>query len=179
MPIPKAPYVASPDQIRITRQGDTAIFEYADDAVAVTHLKVGADMLASMNDEELLDYWNDFIEANDEHRRKLTYTATEIPVGKPQVEFFEQGNQWVPRGHVLRCQIMSDAAIPPSLDELFVSIDGRDYTLGEFMTMVGTFGSWGMRIEFVPRDELHQRPRLRVQEPGAKKGTRPFSRRRA
>jgi hypothetical protein len=56
MQIPKAPYVASPDQIRMTRDGDTAIFEYADDAVAVTHLKDGADMLAPMSDEELLGH---------------------------------------------------------------------------------------------------------------------------
>lgn len=92
-------------------------------------------------------------------------------MGKPQVEYYERGNQWVPRGHVLRCQIMSDAAIPPSVDEPFVPIDGRNYTLGEFMTMVGTFGSWGMRIEFVPADELHMRPRLKVRDPdGAKRG---------
>jgi len=43
------------------------------------------------------------------------------------------------------------------LDEPFVSIDGRDFTLCEFMTMVGTFGGWGMRIEFVPDDELNER----------------------
>ena len=45
--------------------------------------------------------------------------------------------------------------------------------------MVGTFGGWGMRIEFVPDDELHQRPRLMVGEPDAKKGKRSFSRRRS
>src|SRR5262249_45073653 len=90
-------------------------------------------------------------------------TATEIPVGKPQVRL--EGNQWVPRGHVLRCQILSTAAIPPDVDEPFISIDGRDFTLGEFMTMVGTFGGWGMRIEFVPDDELHQRPKLKVRDP--------------
>jgi hypothetical protein len=38
----------------------------------------------------------------------------------------------------------------------------------EFMTMVGTFGGWGMRIEFVPDDELHKRPRLKVREPKSK-----------
>jgi hypothetical protein len=65
------------------------------------------------------------------------------------------------------------------VDEPFVSIDGCDFTLGEFMTMVGTFGGWGMRIEFVPDDELHQRPRLKVSEPDAKKGKTSFSRRRS
>ena len=33
------------------------------------------------------------------------------------------------------------------------------------MTMVSTFGGWGMRIEFVPNDELHRRPKRRVREP--------------
>lgn len=179
MPLPKRPYVASADQIRITREGDDAIIEYADDTVATTHLEVGAEKLASMTDEELLDYWNDLIEAGEAHRQTLSYTATEIPVGKAQVEFFELGNQWTPRGHVLRCQILSDAAITPEVDEPFVSIDGRDFTLGEFMTMVGTFGGWGMRVEFVPDDELHQRPKLKVREPDSKKGPPAFAKKRA
>lgn len=125
-----------------------------------------------MTDEELLDFWNDHIEAREDDRQSLRYTATEIPVGKPQVEFFEEGNQWTPRGHVLRCQILSDAAIPPDLDEPFVSIDGRDFTLAEFMTMVGSCGGWGMRIEFVPDDELHERPKVKVREPDSKKKNR-------
>lgn len=85
----------------------------------------------------------------DEHCRSLTYIATEIPVGKPQVEYFEPGNQWAPRGHVVRCEIVTDAAIQPDVDEPFVSIDGRDFTLGEFMDMVGTFG--GGLLDLEPR----------------------------
>lgn len=163
MPLPKRPHVASADQIRITRDGDTVIFEYADETVSATHLKMGADKIAEMSDEDLLDYWNGFIQARDEQREH--YTATEIPLGRPQVSFFERGNQWTPRGDVLRCQILSDAAIEPALDEPFVSIDGRDFTLAEFMGMVGTFGGWGMRIEFVPADELNERPALKVRDP--------------
>lgn len=133
-------------------------------------MKFGADRLASMTDEELLELWNNGLEAMEEHRQSMRFTATEIPLGQPQLQFFGPGNQWTPRGHVVRCEILSDAAIAPSVAEPFVSIDGRDFTLGEFMTMVGTFGGWGMRIEFVPEDELHHRPRLKVQEPeGAKR----------
>jgi hypothetical protein len=178
MPLPKHPYPVSVDQVRITREGDHAIIEYAEPTVAKTHLHVGAEKLAAMTDEELLQFWNDLVEAGEEHRRSLSFTATEIPVGKPQVQLFEPGNQWTPRGHVLRCQILSDAAIPPALDEPFVSIDGRDFTLAEFMTMVGTFGGWAMRIEFVPDDELHRRPRLKVREPQADGDSRAFTRRR-
>jgi hypothetical protein len=179
MPLPKRPYVASADQVRITRDGDDAIIEYADEDVATTHLRMGAEKLASMTDEELLAFWNEGIEASEAHRESLSYTATEIPVGKSQLQFFEAGNQWTPRGHVVRCQILSDAAIEPSVDELFVSIDGRDFTLGEFMTMVGTFGGWGMRVEFVPDDELHVRPKVKVREPDSRKGKRSFARKRS
>ncbi len=31
--------------------------------------------------------------------------------------------------------------------------------------MVGTFGGWGMRIAFVPDDELHDEPIIEVREP--------------
>ena len=170
MPKPKRPYVASADQIRIVREGDVAIIEYADDAVASTYLTVGAEALAAMSDAEVLDYWNQLLQARDEHGDATDYVATEIPLGKPQIEYFEAGRQWAPRGHVLRCQLLTDAAIEPRLDEPFVAIDGRDLTLAEFMTMVGTFGGWGMRIEFVPDDELHVRPKVVVREPDAAKG---------
>ena len=98
MPLPKRPYVASADQIRITREGDDAIFEYADDSVGTTRMRFGAAKLATMTDDELLEWWNDGIQARDEHAESLTYTATEIPAGKPQVAFFEEGDQWTPRG---------------------------------------------------------------------------------
>ena len=101
MPLPKRPYVASADQVRIIRDGDDAIIEYADDSVATTHLKVGAEKLGSMTDDELLAFWNDGIEAREVQRQSVSYTATEIPAGKPQVEFFDRGNQWTPRGHVV------------------------------------------------------------------------------
>ena len=46
MPRPRRPHRASPDEIRIARDGDYAIIAYADDAVATTHLKIGSAKLA-------------------------------------------------------------------------------------------------------------------------------------
>jgi hypothetical protein len=86
-------------------------------------------------------------------------------LGKPQVKYYAKGNQWVPRGDVLRCELLTDAACPVDLEEPFVAIDDRDFTLAEFVKMVGTFGGWGMRIEFVPDDELHERPQIEVRDP--------------
>lgn len=166
MPKPRRPHVASPDELKITRDGDSAIFEYADPRVATTHFTMEAGKLVTMTDAELLAYWNDHIAATDEFiRTQKPFTLTEVPVGKPQVEYHEQSDQWVPRGHVVRTVILSDAAIEPDLDEPFVSIDDRDFTLREFFNMVGTFGGWGMRIAFVPDDETHEQPRIKVREP--------------
>ena len=44
--------------------------------------------------------------------------------------------------------------------------------------MVGSFGGWGMRIEFVPDDQRHVRPEPKVREPDAKRVPRAFTRER-
>jgi len=31
--------------------------------------------------------------------------------------------------------------------------------------MISTFGGWGMRVAFVPDDELHEEPEIVVKEP--------------
>ena len=153
------------DDVRITRKGDAAIIEYADESVATTHFTMGAEKLASLTDEQILEIWNDGIIGLEQRRAEFKYTATEVPVGKAQVEFFDLADQWTPRGHVLRCEILTDAAVPPAHEEPVISIDGRDFTLAEFTKMIGTFGGWGMRIEFVPADELHIRPKVKVRDP--------------
>jgi hypothetical protein len=165
MPKLRRPHVASPDEIKITRKGDTAIFEYADPRVGTTNFTMEPGKLATMNDAELLAYWNGRIEASDEFRRTQKFTLTEIPIGKPQVEYRPDTDQWMPRGHVVRAVVVTDCAIEPALDEPFVCIDDRDFTLREFFKMVGTFGGWGMRIAFVADDETHERPKIKVREP--------------
>jgi hypothetical protein len=50
-------------------------------------------------------------------------------------------------------------------DEPFVSIDGHDLTPSEFARMVDTFGGWGMRIVFVPDEDIHDEPVVEVREP--------------
>ena len=45
--------------------------------------------------------------------------------------------------------------------------------------MLTTYAGWGMRIEFVPDDELHERPKLKIQDPDETKGARAFTRKRA
>jgi len=162
MPKRRRPHVASPDEVHFTRDGDFLVVEYADSRIATTQLKVGAEKLAAIKDEDLLDYWNDLQRADDESRRAFKYVAREIPLGKPQVKYFEPGDQWVPRGHVLRCVWNEYREAEP--DEPCVTIDDRDFTLREFGKMLTTFAGWGMRIEFVDDEALHERPKLKVED---------------
>ena len=68
-------------------------------------------------------------------------------------------DQWVPRGDVLRCLVSDDDG------EAVIEIDGRDFSLEEFGRMLTTFAGWGMRICFVPEDELAREPEIEVREP--------------
>lgn len=165
MPIPRRPHVASPDEVRITREGDAAIIEYADPDVATTYLTMGKEKLDKMTDAEILQFWNESIEARDEFMAEHDNVCVEIPLGKPQVRYEERADQWVPRGHVLRTRILG-AMGNEDLDEPFVTIDNRDYTIREFVRMVSTFGGWGMRIAFVADTHLDEEPVIEVREPG-------------
>jgi hypothetical protein len=48
-----------------------------------------------------------------------------------------------------------------------VKIDGQKLQLKQFGKLLASHEGWGMRIEFVPEDEVHRRPRLEVREPKA------------
>ena len=172
MPKPRRPHVASADEVRITRNGDYAEIEYADPKVAVTSLQLGREKVAAMTDTDILNLWNESIEAREEYLRSHPFNPIEIPVGKPQVEYVERSDQWVPRGHVVRAVLLYDSAMDLDLDEPFVCIDDRDFNLREFVRMLGTFGGWGMRITFVGDDSTHERPRIRVREPKERKKRR-------
>jgi hypothetical protein len=170
----RRPHVASPDEVRITRKGDAAVIEYGDLEIATTNFVVGAEQLARMSDEEILELWNSGIEATDELRRALSYVATEIPVGQPQLETSEITGELVARGEIVRCVIENRAEAG---DDLFVSVDGKDLTLRQFAKMIESYTGWGMRVEIVPHDELHVRPKRSVKVP--KKNGTVFRRRRA
>lgn len=169
----RRPHVASPEEVRITREGDAAIIEYGDENIATTHFGIGADKLATMTDADILELWNSGIEARDEFRRSLTYVATEIPIGQPQLETSDLDGELVARGEIVRCVIEGR---PEQADDIFVSVDGKDLTLLQFARMLGTYEGWGLRVEVVPDDEIHQRPKRRVREP--KKNQRSVIRRR-
>jgi hypothetical protein len=114
----------------------------------------------------VIDFWNDHLDAREAAAADYEHVVVEVPRGRPQLEFFEQGDQWVPRGHLLRCVVMGSNGEP---DEPFLTIDDRDFTPREFARMVGTFGGWGMRISFVPDDQVYEEPVVEVREPDPKR----------
>lgn len=152
--------VVSLDEVRITREGDSARFDYADDAIGSLVLKLGVDV-SGMSDEELLDRHNEVVTAMDRLAAEHEHIAVEVPPGRPQLRYFADGDQWVPRGDVVR-GVIGDGG-PDG--EATVEIDGRVLSLGEFGRMLTTFAGWGMRVVFVPDDEMHQEPVVEVREP--------------
>jgi len=165
MPRPRRPHKASPDEIKITREGDYAIIAYADDGVATTHFKMGAEKLAVMTDEQILKFWNDGIEARDAFMAEQHLVAVEIPMGKPQLKYEERSDQWVPRGHIVKGVVLGGNG--DRIDDDCVTVDGKDLTVREFVRMMSTFGGWGFRLVFVADTDIHEEPEVEVREPEA------------
>ncbi len=161
----KRPVIASLDQVRITRGEDEALIEYNDPSISPTHLRLGA-RVKQVTDQEILACFNETIVARERARNEYEHQAIEIPPGKPQIEYFDEGDQWTPRGDVLRC-IISDGGLN---NEPIIHIDEHDLSWEEFGRLLSTCAGWGMRVVFVPDDETDLIPTIEVREP--KKGER-------
>ncbi len=164
MPRKKKPRIARLDQVRISRQGEDAIIEFLDTEIATTHLTVGPQV-QDMTDEEILVLFNQVIAAQVRHRDELgEYVAVEVPPGSPQLRHHpECVNEWSPRGGVLRCVIEDGGGEDGT--EPVIHVDDREFTLEEFGGMLLTYAGWGMRVVFVPDDELERNPNIVVKEP--------------
>ncbi len=152
--------MVSLDEVKITRRGDTADFEYADDEMGGMSLTLGVDV-AGMSDEELVERHNDVVRRMEALVASYEHVAVEVPVGSPQVRYAADADQWVPRGHVLRC-VVRDGGLD---GEATIEIDDRELSLREFGRMLTTFSGWGMRLVFVPDEELQVTPMISVREP--------------
>ncbi len=161
----KQPRIARLDQVKIARDGEDAVIEFRDPAIATTHLRIGPQV-HQMTDEEILLLFNRTIAAQIRHRDELSeYVAIEIPVGKAQVELHpETVNRWCPRGGVLRCYIDDGGGEDGSLP--VIHVDDQEFTWDAFGRMLCTYAGWGMRIAFVPDDELDRAPKIAVRDPG-------------
>lgn len=155
----KKPRLAQPDEVTISRDGDTAIIEFHDPAIATTHFEIGPG-LNEMSDAQVLEQFNQFIVDRDIRAAQYKYVAVEIPEGKPQIEYHEDSDQWTTRGHVLRCFIEDGG---PDF-EATLHVDEHEISLQEFGRLLTAYAGWGMRIVFVPDENLSKDPVVEVRD---------------
>ena len=154
----RRPPVASLEDVTIRRQGHDAIIDFHDPAIATTHFRLGVSV-RRLSDQQILDRFNEIVAA--EQRAAAVHVTVEIPPGCPQIQYVPAADQWAPRGAILRCVI--DDSGPRG--EAVVHIDDQSLSLQEFGRLLCTYAGWGMRIAFVPEDDLDREPRITVCEP--------------
>jgi pyridoxine 5'-phosphate synthase PdxJ len=155
----KERYIVRPDEVTITREGDYAVIQYKEVDVPATHLKIGPEV-AGMSDAAIVELFNDTLRAQTQLAAEYKHVAVEVPLGSPQIKYSARCDQWVSRSGVLRCLIEDDEN-----RQLVVGIDDHELSLEQFGRMLTIYAGWGMRIEFVPEDQLHRRPVCEVREP--------------
>ncbi len=124
------------------------------------NLKLGPKV-KTMTDRQILNAYNKTVGVMEEMRKRYVHRLVEIPSGKPQIKYFAAGDQWVPRGDVLRC-VIEDRE--PDC-EATVWIDDHELSLREFGRLLVTHAGWGMRIVFVPDDELDAMHPIEIRDP--------------
>jgi hypothetical protein len=80
----KMPTRAIIDQVRITREGNDAIIDYADSGIAGTRLTIGPD-LGTMTDRDIIDVFNGIHAAQERILAACNKTVTEEPPGEKQI----------------------------------------------------------------------------------------------
>jgi len=157
----KKPRVATLEQVRIAREGEeVAVIEYLEPGISTTNFRIGPE-IQGMSDQEVLDLFNKSIRARERLAAAYEHIAVEIPPGKPQIKYFTEGDQWVPRGDVLRCEISNGG--PDG--EPIIYIDEQELSWTEFGRLMIVHAGWGMRIVFVPEDETFTQPPIEIREP--------------
>jgi hypothetical protein len=157
----KVRYIACLDEVVVTRVGDFARIQYREKDIADTLLHIGP-AIGEMRDQQIVQLHNEYLRDDSRQVDKDRRVAFEVPLGSAQIEYFARCDQWVPRSRVLRCLIQDVEG-----GRLVVKIDGQKLQLKQFGKLLAAHEGWGMRIEFVPEDEVHRRPRLEVREPRA------------
>lgn len=152
-------YIATLDQVRISREGYYGIIEYVEPNVFITRLKIGPQV-HRMTDQEILDEHNRILRIQHQLASEYEHIAIEIPPGRPQIKYFEAGDQWTPRGDVLRC-IIDDGGPGGTA---VIHIDDHELSLQEFGRLLTTYAGWGMRIVFVPDDRIDEEPEIEIRD---------------
>jgi hypothetical protein len=123
----RRPHVATPDEVRIRREGDFAIIEYLDASIETTQYRVGAETLSRMTDEDILTLWNaglaTHIEEPGRSRRDMSGLLKEGRL-------------------VARIE-----AMPLAPNQPFLNVQGRLFTPMELCAMLGAHAGSDVAIE--------------------------------
>jgi hypothetical protein len=123
------------------------------------------EKIATMTDAEIVDLYNDILASQNRLLAAWDKTVIEEPPGEKQIDYHENGDQWVPRGDVLRCII--DDGGPEG--EVTIHIDDKELSLAEFGRMLSVHAGWGMRIAFVPEEFISENPKVKIRKPERRK----------
>lgn len=157
----KPPYIAKMSEVIIKRGKTFASIEYKEKNVGGVQIEFGKQV-SEMTDNEILERHNEILLARMQSKREYEHVAKEIPQGKPQIEFSERCQQWVSRGDVLRCIVQHHP------DGVGIEIDDRLLNLEEFGRMLQAYEGWGMRITFVPEEDIFFDPKIKLEDPDEK-----------
>lgn len=160
---PKKPYVASADQVRVTRGPTGADIDYAEENVGGVHLVMTPAEQAALTDEQILEIHNRCIEAQEASQKSYEWVALEVPAGTSQLKRDRKTGHILLRGDVLRCHITDGRE--EEGDPVAIYIDDEEYSLREFGQMLQTYAGWGMRVVFVPEDSVNEEPVIEVRKP--------------
>jgi hypothetical protein len=147
------------DQVHISREGESAIIEYADPAYGTVNFKLGPE-IDTLSDREILEMFNDVIAAQEANIADPANRPIEIPKGRPQIEWLDDVKQWSARGHVLKCEVSDNED-----GGLVVYIDDKELEADAFMKLIRPFAGWGMRITFMDQSQIHDEPDVIVRDP--------------
>jgi hypothetical protein len=152
------------DQVRISRDGDTATIDHVEPGISSVHLTIGPQITA-MTDANIVEMYNDVLDAQSTLLQEWDKTVAEEPPGEPQIDYHEDRDQWVPRSDVLRC-IVHDGG-PDG--EVIIHIDDNELSLREFGRLLSVYAGWGMRMAFVPEEFVTENPKVKIRKPKGRK----------
>jgi len=147
------------DQVHISREGESAIIEYADAAYGTVNFKLGPE-IDTLTDREILEMFNDVIAVQEASIADPANRPIEIPKGRPQIEWLDDFQQWFARGDVLKCEVSDNEN-----GDLVVYIDDKELDAEAFLQLIRPFAGWGMRITFMDGSQIHDEPAVIVRDP--------------
>lgn len=114
----------------------------------------------ALADIDILDLYNDIIEAQEASIADPANRPTEIPKGRPQIEWSEEFQDWLIRGEVLKCELSDDED-----GNLVVYVDDKELDADAFLQLIRPFAGWGMRISFMDESQIHDDPGVILRDP--------------